>query len=89
MSLIRLRFGPRDVQDVSVRAPECPNLRCFWATQQMVRSPAGMSGASSRTTDYWVCGYRDQRGCPPEGQRTPAEPPRYRKRRGAWERIET
>lgn len=86
---LRYRIAPGQIKQVSVRCTrECPLLDCFWATTHMIRSPgAGASGCSSRNTDWWVCGYRDQRGCPPEEQRRPSQRP-LRKRNGAWEDAE-
>jgi hypothetical protein len=84
MSVIRLRVGPKMVVNVDVRASECPTLDCFWATTHTIRSAAGASGASSRSTDWWECGHREQRGCP-EPPRTRRDPPAFRRQRGAWE----
>ncbi len=76
---------PDDVKAVDVRAEECPALDCFCATRQIIRSAAGMSGASSRTTNEWVCGRREQTGCPPEERRVPNV--KRRRTRGVWREI--
>ena len=87
MAEIRLRFGMRDIRIVSVRDPHCPTLRCFFADRHTIRSPAGASGCSSRTTDEWECGTRDRQGCPSQ---TRADiPPRFRKARGVWTKEKT
>lgn len=80
--MVRIRLEPRKILDVDVRDNRCPSLTCFWLSRHIVRSAAGYSGASSRTTDEWECGYRDQRGCPREA--VVKQPPAYRRQRGVW-----
>lgn len=89
MSSVRVRFGKRDIRRVSVPRPECPSLGCFYLDTHTIRSSCGMSGCSSQTTDWWVCGQQDRNGCPREDSpaRQPAKPPRYRKVRGIWEAV--
>ncbi|MGH8326884.1 MAG: hypothetical protein ACRET2_08995 [Steroidobacteraceae bacterium] len=86
MSEIRVRFGPRDIKKVAVKCPQCPTYGCFWPGRVYIRSPgAGASGCSSQTTDRWSCGRRDQSGCPDEVKVTNG----YRKKNGAWERVQS
>lgn len=85
--ILRFRFAPRDLRPVDARDGRCPLRRCFQLHRHTIRSAAGASGCSSRTTEEWECATRDRRGCPPEGSAAlePADPQRFRRRRGAWE----
>ena len=84
MAEIRVRFGPRDIRTVDVADERCPQRSCFWATRHTIRSNAGFSGCSSRTTNYWTCGRREQGGCPQDKDQHFENPPRYQKRNGIW-----
>jgi hypothetical protein len=84
--MIRLRQGPRDIRPVDVRASECPGLACFQMGRHTIRSAAGYSGCSSRSTDEWECATRERAGCPPEDSpaRRVRVPAVYRRSRGVW-----
>jgi len=82
---IRVRLAPGRIVAVDVRDGRCPHLACFWAARHTVRSAAGASGCSSRTTDDYECGTREQRGCPAQVRQ--ADPPRYKLRASAWEAV--
>ena len=85
MSSVRVRVGPRKVLNVDVRDGACPLRACFWITEHITRSAAGMSGCSSRHSGVWECGTRDQRGCPPDPEKR--EIATWRRKGGAWEEI--
>ena len=80
---IRVRYAPGDLRNVDVRDGRCPRLACFYPSRHTIRSPAGMSGCSSRTTDEWECGTRDRQGCPAQIRERMGSI--YVKRAGAWE----
>lgn len=85
---IKIRTAPRTFLEVDVARSDCPLRPCFWYREHFIRSAAGMSGCSSRASGQWVCGRRDQNGCPqPCPERM--ENPRYQKVRGdVWEEVE-
>jgi len=86
--MIRWRYERgADIRSVNVRAADCPALACFVPGRHTIRSAAGASGSSSRTTDDWECSTRDRHGCP--ARRKPADDAdgRYRKIGGAWEWV--
>ena len=83
MSMIRLRFGPRDIRRVDVRAPTCPQLLCFYPSRHTTQSAAGASGCSSRSTQNWECGTRERQDCPPADHRRFSR--NYSKHGGIWE----
>jgi len=84
--LVRVRTAPGVIRRVDVCCATCPTFGCFWIARHVVRSPAGASGASSRSTDQYECGRREQRGCPESP--VPSNPPGYRRGDGVWRPIE-
>lgn len=87
MSVIRERIGPRQYRFVYVAYPDCPLRPCFWVREHMIRSDAGYSGCSSRSSGQYVCGMNDMRGCPKPlpPPASPGEARWQRGRAGAWE----
>lgn len=88
MANVRVRMGPRDIRSVYTAYPDCPLKRCFWVAEHMVRSSCGTSGCSSRSSGTFICGSNDQRGCPipiPD----PEEKPRWKRRNGVWELVDS
>lgn len=82
---VRLRFAPRDIRNVEVREPKCPSYACFYASRHVIRSPAGASGCSSRSTQQWECGTRERHGCPPAP--VMAVPIVWQKRGAVWHNV--
>lgn len=82
---IRYRTARGIIRRIDVRYEHCPTLRCFAPGSHIIRSAAGMSGCSSRSTEELECATRERGCCPSEP--LAADRPCYRRRRGVWEQI--